>query len=67
MYYLEAGSGSNGLLWGLSVLTLIAWMLALAFYVSGAIAHALLVTAVVLLVLNFVRVRESRRSRVRDI
>ena len=62
MYYLHPGNGSNGFLWGFAVLALILWMLGRGFQLPGAFVHALLLAAVVLLVLNFVRVRSVKKT-----
>lgn len=57
MYGLRPGNGANGLLWASAVLALILWMLGRAFQLPGAFVHAFLAAAVLLLVLNFVRIR----------
>lgn len=54
-------------MWAFAVLALILWMLGRAFLFLGVFVHTLLVAALVLLVLNFVRVSSFGRPRIRDV
>ncbi|MEH6988647.1 lmo0937 family membrane protein [Cytobacillus firmus] len=50
------------MLWSLAGILLVLWILGLIFKVAGGIIHILLVIAVIIIVVNFIRGRASGRG-----
>jgi Family of unknown function (DUF5670) len=49
-----------GLLWGISVILFIFWLLGFALHIGGGLIHLLIVVAVILLIFNLITGRGAR-------